>query len=805
VRRGLVLLAMAAGIAAAWLATATPSPRDRDAPASSFSAARAMKDVRAIAVRPHPSGSAELERVRGYIAGRLQAMGLAAEIQNAEGVLTAGKRKPGVVIAGRVHNVIGILPGRDRTAPSVLVMSHYDTMPNTPGAGDNTAGTASSLEIARALQAERPLARDVIFLHTDGEEPGLLGAQAFFAEHPLARNVGIVVNMEARGDSGRAAMFETSTDAGALVRLLGGVAPQPTANSLMAELYRRMPNDTDLSVALDQGKTGLNFAFVGDQLAYHTSISTPDDLDPGSLQHMGAQVLPLVRALANGADLPPKAQDLIYSDLLGRVLVAYPVWAGWLLCAVAASLVATVLVLVRRRALAHWSGIARGALALLLMTLGAVLCLHLCGRLLGGENATRTYALVARYPLLLAGAAAIALAALIGVADALAHGARRRELVIAAALLGAACSIGGFDAAGAIVALLVIGLVFACVGRPVSLWGFWSGTLGAGLVLALLLQALLPFGSFLVQWPLLLAALVAVLLLITRIDLGSARGAVLLFAMAAIGFAQISSWGGFFFVLMGAPLPALLALFVPLAALVLAPGLYALCVDGAARRLSPSLLATGAVLLLLVGWTRVAPHPLAQLFYFADPAAQRFERISATKDLDDWSRAALSLDGGEPAVTSMKLLGSGTVWTAKAAPSDVPPPRITIEHRAAADGHTDLLLRVQPGAAGRELKLLMQPTEALTELTLNGRKLDTLEQAAAFSLNRTGVIYTAPAAEGIVLTFRAPTHGKLDVTALEISDGWPDGVQRPSQRPSSLLTWGLGDTTVAQSMLQHDW
>src|SRR4029077_15786514 len=52
-----------------------PPLSDQKAPASEFSEAGAMRDVRAIARLPHPLASAEHERVREYIVGRLRELG----------------------------------------------------------------------------------------------------------------------------------------------------------------------------------------------------------------------------------------------------------------------------------------------------------------------------------------------------------------------------------------------------------------------------------------------------------------------------------------------------------------------------------------------------------------------------------------------------------------------------------------------------------------------------------------------------------------------------------------------------------
>ena len=280
----------------AWFATKTPAARPDDAPPTVFSAERAMDDVRAIARAPHPTGSAENARVRAYLLARLAQLGLEIRIGGVQAAEfgAEGERLNGAA----VENVIAILPGRDRAAPAVLVMSHYDSVPGSPGAADDAAGVAAALEIARVLRDDAPPARDVVFLFTDAEEIGLYGARAFFEKLPLAKRIGFVVNMEARGGGGRALMFETGDDNGQTIGLFARNAVRPSSNSLAVFVYEHMPNGTDFTHAREAGIQGLNFAFIGRPAQYHSPGSTPDALDRGSLQHMGDQVLAVSRAVA---------------------------------------------------------------------------------------------------------------------------------------------------------------------------------------------------------------------------------------------------------------------------------------------------------------------------------------------------------------------------------------------------------------------------------------------------------------------------------------------------------------------------
>ena len=184
-----------------------PSAVDANAPATEFSAARAMRDVREIAKQPHPLGSAENDRVREYLVGRLRELGANPAVQTA----TVARHSPfGPDTWAVVNNIVAKIPGSNPTG-AVLIVAHYDSVPSGPGAGDDAASVAAILETIRALKAgATPLRNDLIVLFTDGEELGLLGAQGFVETYPALRDIKVVLNFEMRGDYGPSMMFQTS-------------------------------------------------------------------------------------------------------------------------------------------------------------------------------------------------------------------------------------------------------------------------------------------------------------------------------------------------------------------------------------------------------------------------------------------------------------------------------------------------------------------------------------------------------------------------------------------------------------------
>ena len=322
-------------------ASVPPAVVPASAPASAFSAERALAHVRAIAQRPHPIGSPDNARVREYVIGQLRSLGLEPQVQEATGV---GTRYPE---AGYVRNVLARLPGRTPGGQAVVLMAHYDGVAGGPAAGDDAAGTAAVLETVRALRAGPPLAHDVMVVITDGEEAGLLGAAAFVREHPWAKDVGVTLNLEARGTTGRSYMFETGRGNLDVVRVLRQ-AGDVSATSLSVTVYRSLPNDTDLSEIAVLDKPALNFAFADGVERYHTAHDDVEYLNPRSLQHHGAQMLAMARAFGDGPLPRPVTGDAIFSDVPLVGLVVYP--EGW---ALPIAIVGLVLVLVAAARLAR--------------------------------------------------------------------------------------------------------------------------------------------------------------------------------------------------------------------------------------------------------------------------------------------------------------------------------------------------------------------------------------------------------------------------------------------------------------------
>jgi len=315
---------------------APPAPAPVDAPVTRFSAARA-REVQERLVGDGATrfvGTPGNARGRALIVAELEKAGWKVETQAAWSCTYHGTCAP-------IVNVIAELAGREPSLPGVLLTAHHDSVLVSPGASDDGLGTSALLETARALgTGDRPR-RTIVAVFTDGEEAGLLGADAFTRSHPLASKVRATVNVDSRGSRGPSQMFETSRGNAWLLSLVAEHVERPVTTSLYYEVYKRMPNDTDFSITKTIAP-GVNFANIAGIEHYHTPSDSLETSNPGTLQHHGDNVLAMARAFAEsdlrGATSEP-AGDAVWFDVFALGIVRWPERWSMLLALVGLSLV----------------------------------------------------------------------------------------------------------------------------------------------------------------------------------------------------------------------------------------------------------------------------------------------------------------------------------------------------------------------------------------------------------------------------------------------------------------------------------
>lgn len=788
-----LLVALMLGSWIAFNDALVPEPEPVGASAVEFSADRAFPDVTLLASEPHPIGSPANARVRDAVVGRMAALGLSPEVRPGVGVQQP-KWAPDRVIAGPVENIVGVLPGRDRTKPALAIMSHYDSVPGSPGAADDIMGVAASLEAIRAIKARGTPARDVMMIVTDGEEAGLLGANHFFRRDPLAKRVGLVINLEARGSSGRVNMFQTSKENGELIDLFRRTAVRPASSSLAVMIYEKMPNDTDMTESLAAGVPGMNYAIIGRQFDYHSATSTPENLDRGSLQDMGTQLLAAASEAAFAPELPGKAPSPIYANLFGDVVIAYPVWFGWVLLVVAAVLLAFSVRWARHSGEFEALDILRGAGALAFGALGSVAALQFARRLTGADfGFIEQRFLLAHIAPWEWAIMLISLGFLMLSAGDLARG--RRWMAAVPVLLGLGCSaFGELDLIGAITGVLagVIG-IFVYHTRT-SRKGAWAGVLLLGLVLSIVLQAVFPAASYVLVWPLLVGAAGAAMT-----ALSARRGIlpmVLLVLLAAVALGWQGGISHFAFEAMD--FMPLFGIQMVTAGLVLWP--LAQPDNGAQKGLVVGmlLLLGGLTLTLFIRsdepWSPRFPQ-VSQVGYLVDQDTGKAWRFAPATDKTSWTSQVLGAEGGEAGLMSHWLWRSPHRAVA-APPVAEPSPQVSLSRQA--DG--SLRLAAIPPAGARTLALQVRTGVAAQATSLAGVPI-----ALSLPAGRWVKLSWEAPGNGLDLVIRPSGPGRVDVRYAAGLERWPAGVAPLPARPADVMAWGTSDSTVVVGTRAFSW
>lgn len=757
--------------ALAWVSVALAGPPravPEGAPAAEFSSGRAMRHVRAIAQRPHPTGSEEIERVRRYILGELAALGVAAEVQAAEVVPRQGPAG-WPVPAARVQNIVARVPGA-AGGKALMLAAHYDSVPTGPGASDDGAGVATLLETLRALRSGPPLRDDLILVFTDAEELGLLGARGFAEGHPWMKDVALVLNFEARGAGGPSLMFETSDGNGALIRELAA-APHPVANSLMYAVYKRLPNDTDMTVFKGAGAAGLNFAYADRITSYHTALDSAEELDERSLQHHGSYALALARRFGDLDLSNLKSRDAVYFNALGPLFVRYSeAWVVPLTAAVCLLFVAAALAGLKRRRLSL-GGMAAGVAAFTLAAALPVLLTTAVWRAARGLHAGYAF-LPWRTP----------------------YDIRPYTL--------------GF----VLLAVAAFAAVYAFLFRKASAANLWAGALLCWLALLILTTALLPLGSFLFAWPLLFAlAGFTFLVAAGEGSFESAKGLTLAALSAAPGVALFAPLVWMFFFMLGLELGGLFMLLVVLLCGLLVPHFRALTFRR--RWLLPTAAAIAGVCFIAAGLARAgfdARHRKADsVFYFLDADAGRALWMSADAAPDEWTSQVVGADAGREGREGLAAVfpwmrQQARVSDAPAAPLPAPDVRV-LEDRTEGGART-LRLRLASARRAPMLLFYIEPGAGIRRATLDGKPLlDEAAGAAGDSRGGLRVSFAAPPPEGLELLVETLAGGPARLTVEDLSYGLPelpgrtfrpragDAMPAPSYRTS--------DTTVVRRTL----
>lgn len=735
-----------------------PAAVPADATDQTFSSARALKHVAAISKERHPIGSAQHDEVREYILNELRSAGLTPEIQRTTAV---NPHWGEAAVGGTVQNILARLPGTGNTK-AILLMGHYDAMANSLGAADDSSAIGVMLETLRALKASARLKNDAIFLFTDGEEVGQLGAIAFVKEHPWAKDVGLALNFEARGSSGPSLMFETSDGNGLLINEFAKAAPYPVSSSLFYDIYRVLPNDTDLTPLKRAGVPGLNFAFIDDAVNYHSANDRIGTIDERSVQHHGSYALALSRHFGNLVLENRKEHNAVYFNIFGAYFVHYSV--VWVLPLLLPSLVLFTFVVVlglKRKRLTFW-GMVLGGLFFFLCMIVSALMLTLIWWLISRLHA-------------------------------------EYDANIQRAIVGNTLYMIGLAA----FTVSITSLLYAWFSKKVRVEDLFAGALFCWLLLCLLTGFFLPGGSYLFTWPLLFMLPGFGYVLSTKEQEPKALKISLVCAIFAIpGIVMFAPMIHTIFIalsLSGSGVVAilmvlLLGLLIPLLSLIAAQNKWLL--PGVSGLF-------GGICILFAGWTSVPSkaHPRPDnLFYCLNADTGQALWASVDPKLDEWTSRFFRSDPERERLSEFLPQSSRTFLKGKAPSAALEAPRLQLIDERKDNGTRTLQLRLTLPRDASMTSIFSEGDAELAKASVNGKPVLLEPPTAGVKAKRgLALYYYAPPQEGIELTIETKSAEPLRVKVIDLSYGLPPLPNAASLiRPDYLIpsTYFVSDATL---------
>ncbi len=313
---GLILIL---AIATKWQ-TSPIQPLPKEASEHVFSAGRAFELIEHLTQEqvPHVVDMPANRLVEKRIIEYLESLGFQPSIQQTD----VCRARRGSGRCTQIRNIIVEVKGSD-PSKGILLSAHYDSVAAGPGVSDAVTAVGTLLETARLLSQTPQPKNTIVFLFNEGEEYGLMGAKAFMDEHPLAKQVHIALNIEARGTTGKSVMFETGEDSGWLVDIYAKTTPSALTSSLFYEAYKVLPNDTDLTIFKQGNLQGLNFAHAENLPHYHTPLDNLEQLNLGSLQHHGDNIWGVLQSIKDLDLSNTETGNLVYTDILSLFVISW--------------------------------------------------------------------------------------------------------------------------------------------------------------------------------------------------------------------------------------------------------------------------------------------------------------------------------------------------------------------------------------------------------------------------------------------------------------------------------------------------
>lgn len=213
----------------------------------------------------------------------------AVAIPGAEGQALLELLDRGEQVTVRLDVQSGVNEGRSQNVvarPSsgvcrVLVGGHYDSVPFAPGASDNASGTATMIEVARAV-APRSAELGACFVAFGAEEVGLFGSVDFVRQMSEAERsaLEVMINLDMVGVGSEWLLIGTP-------QLVERAIGEAAALGISARSGRQPPNSSSDHASFLNAGIPVVFIHRSDDPLFHTPQDVSSRVQPQSLEEAG--------------------------------------------------------------------------------------------------------------------------------------------------------------------------------------------------------------------------------------------------------------------------------------------------------------------------------------------------------------------------------------------------------------------------------------------------------------------------------------------------------------------------------------
>src|SRR5215469_11694441 len=220
--------------------------------------------------------------------------------------------------AGRtVYNVVGELPGTDKSDEVVMAGGHFDSWNPATGATDNAAGGSVAVEALRLIQTLKlPHRRTIRVALWSGEEEGLYGSIAYVAQHfgsaenpkPEWFKLDAYLNLDDGTGKPRAASVFGPPEAAAMVQTAMGNFKNWGFTSANPTLGRQT-GGTDSTSFNNAGLPGVGYSqdpFDYNTYTHHTSFDTYERIYEPDMREAAVEEALTLFYLANTDQMVPR-------------------------------------------------------------------------------------------------------------------------------------------------------------------------------------------------------------------------------------------------------------------------------------------------------------------------------------------------------------------------------------------------------------------------------------------------------------------------------------------------------------------